>query len=450
MPESSEKAPSGRRRPQEARTWHEYPLGLVTEGFAALYHTAQAMLVGTGMMGGLVFAVGLAGEEGALPSAELSKAIDMLTRFSLAALTCVTLAVWFLLCVAQLGWELGVSRALVRAAGAGASTREVPHPSQIELADRPAGSYLVGLIYSQAAVLGVFLVIGAPVIAFNPFDGAWLVLATPAAWIALLGLTLILVLSLRRRQAIRSAQLEKHWTPRSRRAAAERAARPARHRGGDRRGLMWLGTALMGLSGMLGGVAVLLVYGILLATHPDAQQWPGGQAGDRADLSPEAEALVDQLTIVFAGLAALAVLTALVGAVVQVLAAWRERAFLKSALDSSTGQQPPAAILQRHVGRRTVPAAQILAAAGGGILCLALAGIALGSSSVESFADVYRGSVDLFAPLRAAFEWSVGVSMALLGCSSIIAVVAGVRGRALRNELHARWPTAGKPKSDSD
>lgn len=433
---------SRRPRGSDLPEWEEYPLGFWGQCFAAVCRTSIAALVGIGLMGALILSVGLVGEEGVLPSRELARALDQLSRISIAAVACGALLVWFVAAVSQLGWQLSVSRALVRAAEAGAPATRVPHPYQLELAEGTPGSFLASLIYLQAAVLGVFVLIGVPVIAFNPFEGAWIVIAVPLAWIAILALLWMELAALRRGQAARSARLGEQWPTWARMAARNRAARTSADEGHGRRGLFWLGNALVGLSGALGGVAMMLIYGVLFFTHPGAQRWPGGRLGDRAELSPELEGLVDQLTIVFAGLVVAAVLAALAGTAVGVVGSWRERASLRAALAEPDGERPPVGVLQRQVGRRVAPLAQILAAAGGGVLCFGLAGLALGTPAMESFADVYRGSVDLFAPLRPAFLWAVVVSSALLASAFAVVVWVSVRGREWRNELHARWPTA--------
>lgn len=425
--------------------WVEYPIGWWGELLAAVRRTLLSMLAGVGAAAALVLAFGLLGEERVLPSRDLTRAVDMFTRFSMAPLGAGAFFGWFALTLVQLAHEVAVSRALARWARGDANRNAVPEPGQLALATTPPGRRYSQLVVMQAMVLGLLLVIGGVVILLDPFEGAWLVIGVPALWLALLLLGVaVLNRWVRPAQARRAKAIEECWTT-GRQTAARAGAKaqdPVLGEETDQR--LRLGNGLLGLTAAFGGIAVLLMYAILFVTHPDAEHWPGGRAGDRATLPPAVEALIDQLTLAFALLVVSAVVAALAGTTLVVVAQRDERRFLTEALGDPDSPRPMESTLRRQLNPFATPSVKVLAGLSGGGLGLAITGIGLSGPGPEEFASVYRGSAQLFGPLLPVFEWTLLGSVALLGAAIGLAVHTSVRGRGLRNALRARWPVSPK------
>lgn len=267
------------------------------------------------------------------------------------------MAAWFLVALIQVGKQVATSRALVRAAETHTPRTWVPHPNQLRLGTERPGSIYRSLFLVQGSVLGLFVVIGLPVLAFDYFEGGWLVIAVPMAWLGILGLGYGAL-----REFVVPAQDERknriltHWSSRYRDEADE-AAREAQgeirdgavpQQGGDRTSLQKVAGTLVAVSGPMAGIGTLLLYGALLISHPNAQRWPGGRAGERADLSDELEMLVDQLVLWTAILVMAAVLTGLIGTVLQVVANNREKRTMWNAVKDPTAERPAEPILRRH------------------------------------------------------------------------------------------------------
>lgn len=435
---------------QESARWVEYPLSVPGELAVALTRTLLPVLAGVGICFGLIIVIGLLGEEQLIPSRELTKALDLFSRFSMAPILLGGMAAWFLVALIQVGKQVATSRALVRAAEAHTPRTWVPHPNQLRLGTERPGSIYRSLFLVQGSVLGLFVVIGLPVLAFDYFEGGWLVIAVPMAWLGILGLGYGAL-----REFVVPAQDERknrilsHWSSRYRDEADE-AAREAQgeirdgavpQQGGDRTSLQKVAGALVAVSGPMAGIGTLLLYGALLISHPNAQRWPGGRAGERADLSDELEMLVDQLVLWTAILVMAAVLTGLIGTVLQVVANNREKRTMWNAVKDPTAERPAEPILRRHSSIQPELLAQILAALAGGVLCLGVTGTVLATWDVESFASIYRDANEIFGPMVGVSSALVNAGLLLLAGAMVVNYVTSLGGRDLRNALQARWPS---------
>lgn len=440
-PDKPRRTGSTRSNKAPEAVWCEYPLGWWGQLTTAVTRVLLAFLVGVGATAATVIAFGLVGEEGVLPSRELTRATDMFTRFSIVPLAGFALGGWLVLALAQIGKQVAVSRALVRAVDKGASPAAVPHPGQLELATTPVGSYFMTLVLAHAAVLGLFLLIGGAVILFDPFDDAWIMLAVPAGWLGLLGVSCLALTGwIRPTQARRERVILGHWRSDQRFLARSKARVQAQPERTATDAFRTAADGLLGVTGALAGIAIVLLHGLLFVTHPNAQRWPGGRAGERATLAPEAESLVDQLVVAFTALVVSAVLAAAAASVLTVVASRREQRVLRMALEDEEAERPPESLLSRHGQSRVPPSAQLLAALSGLALCLGVTGLALGTPGPADFASVYRGSEELFGALRHVFEATLGAGCVLLAAALGVTSLANVRGRRLRNALHARWP----------
>lgn len=442
--------------------WREYPIGFRGELAAAVAGTMIAFLCGVGAAGALVIATGLAAEEKLLPSPELNLAADSLARVALLILVGLGWLAALALTTARGVKEVAISRALQRAADSGASRQAVPQPSQVEQAIAKGFGAFLWFSGATIALAGLFLLIGlAAVLDSSSWEGVEIV-GSGLAVLALLGAAIAwIVQRTRPAQRMRRAHIAQHWTPADEQLAWAKARDPeagepkstrAQSSGGidtPGRGAV-RGNVLIGAGGACAGLTIILLQLILAFTHPDAQHWAGGSAGDRAQLSEQAEELVVRgfwsiLVLVAAGIVLLAA-----GFFISGAAQAAERAALIKAVADPTARRPGQDILQRYAERRPVLLAQWLAALGGVGMCAGLSVIAVTSGVVDDFADVYSGSGAMFTGLN---EWSVVVT-AFSALLVVAALVWNARsnftGHRLRNDLVCRWPTLPDPKPDDD
>lgn len=446
---------------EEHPHWVEYPLSVPGELTIALTRTLLPMLAGVGILFALILAIGLVGEEGVIPSRELTKALDLFFRFAMVPLVLGGLAAWLLVAAIQVMAQVATGRALVRAADSGAPKDRVPHPDQLAQVTSPPGSIYRWLALSHSAVLGLFVVIGLPVLALNYFEHGWLVIAVPAAWIAvLLAGYWALTAFVAPPQEVRRNQILTHWPSRHRSQAEEiaRTAQSAGAKAAHRRGERGSGRsvvartagALIGASAPVAGVGALFIYGALLISHPHAQTWPGGRLGDRGDLSAGTEVFVDQLVLWAAVLVVVGVAMGLLGTILRAAAHTREQRMLWSAVNDPAAERPVEAVLRRHSSIAPALAAQALAALSGAALCLGTTGIALATWDVASFAGIYRDANAIFGPLLGTFRTTITAGLLLFAAAMVVNYVTTLSGRDLRNALQARWPSMPLPAQTSD
>lgn len=447
---------------QHGPHWCEYPIGFRGEIAAAVAGTLIAFLCGVGAAGALVLATGLAAEEGILPSPELNRAADSLARVALIVLVGLAWSAGLLLTTARGIKEIATSRALRRAAESGASRQAVPHPSQVErVIDAGFGAFL-WFAGATIALAGLFLLIGlAAVLGSSSFEGIEIVGPGLAA-LALLGAAMAwIVKRTRPAQRARRTRIAQHWTPADEELAWAQARDPEANGRGEARILstgdvedrgrqISRGNIVIGAGGTCAGLSLILLQLVIAFTHPDAQHWAGGSAGERAQLSDQAEELVALgvwgiLVLVAAGIVLLAAGFFLSGAAQTV-----ERVSLRRAVADPAARRPSQDLLQRYSERHPVQLAQWLAALGGIGMCAGLSVIVIASGVMDDVADVYDGSAARFAGLSG---WSV-VATVLSAVLVVVALVwnawSNFAGYRLRNDLMSRWPTLPDAKPDDD
>ncbi len=423
--------------------WRDYPVGRSAELSMSVVATLTPFLVGILGLFGAILVLGLTAEEYLLPSPELNRAIDQFARFSLAPISGFAWLAGLAVCVALLHRDVAVSRAVDAAARAGAPRSAVPAPDQVERVTSTPGWGLLIFAGFHAACLALVVVIGFFVILFDPFPEGWLVLLVGLTATAVFTAAAVAVhRTFRPAHRERKERIASWWTTSDEKAAWARARAFLAHESGGpgQLGRIRLGTLITHLGTLLVVASVGLLYVVLLITHPDAQRWPGGQAGPRALLSEEGEARVDFGVTIVAVLMVVGLLLCLLGTVVEGLAHLRERSFLRHALADPDADRPPARLIERYLGRGAPHLAQAMAAASGACVCLGTTGLALGRIGAGQAGGTYGGAADVYADLAPSFLLVLGIGVVLLVPAFAATVVRNLRGVGLRNELLARWP----------
>lgn len=427
----------------ETPHWREYPVGRRAELSMSVVATLIPFLVGILGLFGAILVLGLMAEEYLLPSTELNRAIDQFARFSLAPISGFAWLAGLLVCLALLHRDVAVSRAVDAAASAGASRTAVPSPSQVERVTSTPGWGVMIFAGLHAACIGLVVVIGFFVLLFDPFLVGWLaLLGGLAATLVFGGAAFAVHRTYRPAHRERKERIAAWWSTSAEKKAWARArAFLANEPGGPGQlGRIRLGTWVTHLGTLLVVASLSLLFVILLITHPEAETWPGGQAGPRALLSDEGEARVDVGVTIVAALMIAGLLLCLLGTVVEGLGHLRERSFLWTLLADPGAERPPGRLIERYVGRSAPHLAQALAAVSGACLCLGVTGLALGRMGDGEAGSVYRGAADFYAELTLPFVTLAIVGAVLLVPAFAATVVTNLRGTELRNELLRRWP----------
>lgn len=422
--------------------WHEYPVGFTGNMASAVARTLTALLIGVAGTFLLVVAVGLLGEEGVLPY-DTARMLDQFTRAAMMPVLILAWAGTLGACVAQIVRDVTVSRAALHAVRAGAPITDVPTPRQVASIITPPGSGLLIWIAFHLVLFAVAAPVALWMLIDEPHDASTMVVILV---VCLGGGAALIVLAVWIGRGLRASHLERrrrisdHWWPRHEQAAWTRAqysdASARRHQGVGRSVASLMTT--VGSVGIVG--ALLLIYVLLFITHPDAQRWPGGQAGERAELSDELERLVDAGTTVFTVSVVLSLALLVAGFVIEGILDLRERRALREALADPSAGRPAADVLLRVADPAAPLLARTLVALGAGAVVLGWTGVSLGTGGLEDFASVYDRSTQRFEALVpvASFVRNAGIVMCLAGFFA--AVNSAALGRELRNQLTARWP----------
>jgi|GEM_PF-2470111 len=437
---------------QEPFRWYEYPVGFVGDLCWATARTLVAFLIGLGGVFLLVVAVGLLGEEGVLPY-EVARILDQFTRASMLPVLALVWALTLVASITQVAGSVAVSRAVAKAARAGAPVTQVPSPGQVAAIVSSPGGWLMMWCFFHIVLFAIAAPVALWMLISEPGDAPSMLIilgVTVGGGAVLIAVTAWLRLGIRAAHGRRRGEISDHWWPRHEQAAWTRAqytpntTRPARTPSGRAAGIAIT-------VGSVGVAAALLLMSVLLfITHPDAQRWPGGQAGERAELTPELEGFVDAGTVVFTVLMTVGLLLVVVGSIIDGVTDLHERRHLRAAVVDPDAPRPPSEVLVKYSGPAVPSLARAAMALGAVAIVLGWTGVSLGSGSLEDFASVYSGSDESFAAVlpSSVFVRNVGIALCVVGLAAAMGNAS--LGRDLRNQLFERWPQRPRVVTGTD
>lgn len=440
----------GERSSIASSRWRVLPVGLVPALQRQATRAVFSMLPGLGVLFGTVVVAGLVSEE-LLAGSETGTTIDLAGRASLAGMM-------ILLVIAVLG--LGVlgalegpvmARALARRLEEGTPAVDVPHPVQWQAATAPSGrAYRVIAIVLLCALglcylIAVFAVVetGIDAVGLAIIGVGLLVLGLIGGGIPLFGR----VLGGRQERTVE--RLRAHWTEPHRIVAAGReltaedvaAARgvdgPEVLPGAGTRRVGDVALAVLGAAAVVGLLALQLMFAL---AYPDSERWPGGQAGERAELAQRGELLVD-LVVAGTGLCGALVLLCLAVAVAcEVLAHRAEGRVVRTALSDPEALPPARGLLQGLVAPGTPRLLLVVQALAG-----AAAAIGLGLWVVPIGEDgpsweIYTAAGPMLRAVAALAPFMLLGALAVHAAGILLAAVLDVRDQRLRDQLVQRWP----------
>ncbi|WP_157697112.1 hypothetical protein [Brachybacterium avium] len=440
--------------------WRVHPIGK-----AATLRRAAADAMFWGLMGLVaLFAIallsGIVAEE-VLPESQAASTLDLVTRASVVG--DLALGLSGLLAYGLLGALEGplMARALVATIRRGAPETSVPIPLQWEAArDSSARAYRLIVIWLLTIVGLCFLIVvfatfesGVDPVGLAILGGGALLLAMIWAGIPLTGRVF------RRWQVRHSEELAQWWTQPHRILAAGReltaqGISEARARAGlggalPGRGTRTLSTVLVTVAAFA-AMAGLTAFEIVVAVaYPDATRTASRQLGERADLGPEAERIVDLLAMGMGAAGGVALL-ALAGIVVCTIILRRsEHRVLRRALADTAAVPPPYALLRRAMAPTSLAILKVLFAFSG-------AGAALGIALwfVDAVAELpdwdhYAAAGPELRAAGALGPWIVLGSLTVLALGIVISSVLDARDQSLRDELVQRWPVRPLPEDSA-
>ena len=425
--------------------WRYHPVGAAATAARCAGRIAWALVAGGVVTLFLTMVPALVVEEGLVDDAQVATTIDLVGRatWGVALVALPSLALVALLLDA-LGSVL-VARALARLDDDAASTG-VPAPAQWSAASGASSANLARTSVVMAGFVGFFAVAMLVYVIFEGESGLWVsILVLLLMTSVLLGVAAMGRWLLPRLRAEQMSVAGQRW-PQAARVAA--SGRDLGKHGPDEASLAdrLPGAGLRRAAWVAAAVAVLSVQGVfscfllvVAIAYPDAERWPGGRAGERADLTERGERLVDGVVGVLGGLGALAAVAGVVWVVCEVLARRSEVAAARKAVRMVGGPQPPLRLVARVLREHSPLTLGIGGLLGGAML------VGLGVYVVGMLADDPDWSyyATAGAGLRAAGE--SGLRLALggaLGTILLVAVstVAELRLRGVRDELVQRWP----------
>ena len=439
--------------------WRVHPIGR-----AATLRRAAAEAVLWGLMGlvglfGIALLCGIVVEE-VFAETVTGTTVDLVLRASLVG--DLVLGLLGLLALGLLGALEGplTARALVAVMRRGAPATSVPIPQQWEAARESSARAYKLIAIVLLALLGfsyVIVVVATFESGLDPgglaiLGGGAVLLAAIWGGIPLTGRVFT------RWQSRCSDQLPQRWTQPHRIIAADRElseqdVTAARQRAG-------LGTSLPGAGVRRLDAALVAIVtasatawttaftSIVAVAYPDATRTASRQLGERADLDPETERLVDLLAMGM-GIAGGAALLAIAGIVVcTILLRRTEHRVLRRALADPAAIPPPYALLSRAMAPTSLTILKVLFAGAGGGAAL---GIALWFVSAVADRPDWEHYAAAGPELRAAGalgSWIVLGSFAVLVLGIVVSSLLDARDQGLRDQLVQRWPV--RPAADQD
>lgn len=419
--------------------WHEYPIGFVGEVVRAFVRTLWPFLIGLGGTFVLILGGGILAEENLLGDPGLENAIDDLARFSVGVLMGVAPVVWAGWAMATYLRDVTTSRALVRAAEAGADHCAVPSPEQVESVIREPAKQLTYFAWGSGGLAGLMGIIGLGVTLTEGdktqgllISAASLAWAAAAIWFALKGAKKVTAVHERRQadiaahwsaddeaKAWRKARQQEPGASASRRLA-EQAFRPA-----DK--LIYLA----GVVTVIGFVALQASIAVRCSAVPSSAP----QQCDETYYGTFIERILAGGIWIFAGAMVLALVLATAGILLDWVRRHTEADELRERLGDVMSARPDEAVLSHHARRRSHPLARVASA-------LSAFGLVIGASAYFVGEGRGLGSEDVFSVYQDEALLTVLVSAALFAVALVGTAVLNARTRAFRNELMQRWPAA--------
>lgn len=415
--------------------WFEHPVGLFGEVARACVRALLAFLIGLGGTFALILCAGILAEEDLLDDPGLSEAIDNLSRMSAGVMMVLAVVAWGAFAVACLLREVTTSRALVKATERGASRHDVPSPEQVESVTRAPAQQLSYFGWANGVLAGLF---GVVALGIGLVDGNSREVSTA---LPIVGYALVMTLVgfagrlwLNPAHERRQVRIAAHWTSDDESKAWRPAQRARRDGKGKKTGFFSVSERFIYIAAL---VAVVGFVALTASLSMRCSATPGGvaQECEETTYSSFIENILAFGFWIFAVLLPLAALLAVIG----VLLHWRqrstERTELRAVLADPYASRPAENLLAYHARRRMHPLALVSAA-------LAGAGLVVSTSAYLVGEGQGLGSEDVFAVYRTESLVGMAVSVGLFAAALIGSGITNVRGRALRNELMRRWPTA--------
>jgi hypothetical protein len=435
--------------------WRVLPLGPLP---ALARHAAAAVpqgLIGLLCLLGIAILGGLISEE-LLPETAAGTTIDLVGRASAGGvmiLGAAGLLLWGLL--DALDGPL-TARALAARRREGTPATSVPYPQQWGSAQATGGGLYrvfaivllsgLGLCY----LIVVFVVLGEPDASGAAIlAGGALVLGAIAAGIPLTGTWL------RGIQQRHAAPLAEHWTQAHRIVAAgremteEELAPSSRALPGARAHAV--GRALLSVLAAAAGIGLLGLQLMFAVAYPEAERGPGGRAGDRAELEPAGERMVDLIVLGVGIAAAVVLLCVVLVALCEIVARRQEHGTLRRALADPQAGPPPLAALRSILVGGQLPVLKLVHVVAG-----ASAGLGFALWFVDLVADLpdwdsYAGAGPQLRAVGPLGPWIVLGALAVMALGIVLGAVLEARDRVLRDELVQRWPVGpAAPEAPAD
>lgn len=430
--------------------WRVLPVGPLV----ALRRTAvDAVLHGLiGLLGLFVVAVvsGLVVEE-LLPETDTATSLDLVARASLVG--DLLLGLIGLLALGLLGALEGplMARALARAAQQGNPATDVPIPAQWEAAqESSARAYRVVAIV-LLVILGFFYLILVVTVLGDPDPGALAILGGGALLLAVIWAGIPLTGRLLPRwQSRHAGELGQRWTPSHRIIAAGRALTAEdisaqRAEAGIRaplpgRGVRALRQALLVVVALAAAAWVAAFQLLVVVAYPEATYGAGRQLGERTELDPAGERLVDLLTAGEGISAALGAAAFAAVVVCEIVLRRAEHRALRRALADPAGPPPHHALLTRAMAGTSLPALKVLFALTG-----SAAALGVGLWFVDLVADLpdwdtYAAAGEQLRAAASLGPWIVLGALGVMGLGIALSGLLDARDRVLRDQLAQRWP----------
>ena len=210
---------------QEPFRWYEYPVGFVGDLCWATARTLVAFLIGLGGVFLLVVAVGLLGEEGVLPY-EVARILDQFTRASMLPVLALVWALTLVASITQVAGSVAVSRAVAKAARAGAPVTQVPSPGQVAAIVSSPGGWLMMWCFFHIVLFAIAAPVALWMLISEPGDAPSMLIilgVTVGGGAVLIAVTAWLRLGIRAAHDRRRGEISDHWWPRHEQAAWTRA-----------------------------------------------------------------------------------------------------------------------------------------------------------------------------------------------------------------------------------
>lgn len=430
--------------------WRVLPVGRA----ATLLRTArEALLYGLiGLVGLFAIAVlsGIVAEE-VLAETSGGTTIDLVARASLAG--DLLLGMIGLLLLGLFGALEGpvMARALATAMRQGTPATEVPIPAQWEAAQESSAGKYKDIAIALLVILGLFYVIVLFVMLGDPYPAGLAILGGGTVLLAAIWAGIPLTGRVWTRwQARCSEELSQRWTQPHRIIAAGRelteeditteravAGLAASAPGRGVRAISNVLVTVLTLAAMAGVLAFNLVVAV---AYPDATRGPGRQLGDRGELDPAGERLVDLLAIGIGICGALGLLCFAGLVACTIITRRAEHRELRRALADPSAAPPPYALLSRAMARTSLPILQVMFALAGAVATL---GIALWFVDLVAELpdwDTYAAAGPQLRAVGPLGPWITLGALAVMVLGIVCGSMLDARDRTLRDELVQRWP----------